>query len=55
MRECAAFLLDHDGLASVPCTAMLRIAHTTLLADTEAEVQIKVRSLQRLQQRILPP
>jgi hypothetical protein len=49
-RECAAFLLDHDGVGAVPCTAMLRIAHTTLLADNEAEVQIKVGSLQRFQQ-----
>lgn len=49
-RECAAFLLDHDGLGAVPCTAMLRIAHTTLLADSEAEVQIKMGSLQRFQQ-----
>lgn len=49
-RECAAFLLDHQGVGSVPCTAMLRIAHTTLLADSEAEVQIKVGSLQRFQQ-----
>jgi len=49
-RECAAFLLDHQGLGAVPCTAMLRIAHTTLLAGNEAEVQIKVGSLQRFQQ-----
>jgi hypothetical protein len=50
VRECAAFLLDHDGLGCVPCTAMLRIVHTTLLPDNEAEVQIKVGSLQRFQQ-----
>jgi hypothetical protein len=50
VRECAAFLLDHGGLGAVPCTAMLRITHTTLLAHSEAEVQIKVGSLQRFQQ-----
>lgn len=48
-RECAAFLLDHQGLGAVPCTAMLRIVHTTLLAGNEAEVQIKVGSLQRFE------
>ncbi|KAJ1468452.1 phosphatidylinositol 3 and 4-kinase-domain-containing protein [Baffinella frigidus] len=46
VRECAAFLLDHDGRAAVPATTMLRISHTTLLPD-QAEVQIKVGSLQR--------
>lgn len=55
-RECAAFLLDHNGLGGVPCTTMLRIAHTTLVAtdcgseDRRAEVQIKVGSLQGFQQ-----
>jgi hypothetical protein len=48
-RECAAFLLDHDGRGGVPCTAMLRITHTTLQADRPAEVQMKVGSLQRFQ------
>ena len=46
VRECAAFLLDGDGRAAVPATTMLRISHTTLLPD-QAEVQIKVGSLQR--------
>mmetsp|Transcript_41338 Transcript_41338/g.130073 ORF Transcript_41338/g.130073 Transcript_41338/m.130073 type:complete len:559 (+) Transcript_41338:158-1834(+) len=46
-RECAAYLLDHESRAKVPCTTMLRISHTTLLPKSEAEVQIKVGSLQR--------
>jgi len=46
-RECAAYLLDHESRAKVPCTTMLRITHTTLLPKSEAEVQIKVGSLQR--------
>jgi len=46
-RECAAFLLDHEGLAGVPSTAMLRISHSTLQPRADAEVELKVGSLQR--------
>lgn len=45
-RECAAYLLDHTGLASVPTTAMLYITHSAIVPG-KVEVQIKVGSLQR--------
>eukprot|EP00291_Cryptomonas_curvata_P002794 CAMPEP_0172188930 /NCGR_PEP_ID=MMETSP1050-20130122/22228_1 /TAXON_ID=233186 /ORGANISM="Cryptomonas curvata, Strain CCAP979/52" /LENGTH=343 /DNA_ID=CAMNT_0012863541 /DNA_START=48 /DNA_END=1075 /DNA_ORIENTATION=- len=46
-RECAAFLLDHEGRAGVPCTGMVRLTHSTLLRGGKAEVQLKAGSLQR--------
>jgi hypothetical protein len=49
-RECAAYLLDHDGVASVPVTAMLYITHSAIVPGSKAEVQIKVGSLQRFQE-----
>jgi hypothetical protein len=49
-RECAAYLLDHDGIAAVPVTAMLYITHSAIVPGNKAEVQIKVGSLQRFQE-----
>mmetsp|Transcript_119538 Transcript_119538/g.178581 ORF Transcript_119538/g.178581 Transcript_119538/m.178581 type:complete len:808 (+) Transcript_119538:625-3048(+) len=49
-RECAAYLLDHGGFSDIPSTAMLRISHSTLQASADAEVELKVGSLQRFEE-----
>ncbi|KAM7270239.1 hypothetical protein ACFE04_029453 [Oxalis oulophora] len=50
VRELAAYLLDHDGFAGVPTTALIKTSHVTFHVndpETSSTIPCKVASLQR--------